>query len=155
MSCGPVSAASAALVVTIDTTASGAPATPDLEAQPVLTEALHIYAPAGAEETPDRAEWALYPAGSQTRTQIDEGLRRVGITPRVTLESSNPEVLSQVVALGLGWSVLPAAVAEGGTPSLRAARREQVAERTLLGVRRAGAAPDARAEAFLRLAIAR
>lgn len=132
-----------------------APAAEDLDAWPVQTEALHVYAPAGAAQSPDAGtEWALYPAGSQTRTRVDAGLRSLGITPRVTLESSNPEVLRQVVALGLGWSVLPAAVAEQGTPSLRAARRQQVAERTLLGVRRAGATPDARAEAFLRLALA-
>ena len=130
------------------------PAAADLEARVVQTEPLYVYAPPGATETPAAAEWALYPADSQTRVQIDEGLRRLGVTPRVMLESSNPEVLRQVVALGLGWSVLPAAVAEAGGPALEAGRREAVAERTLLGVRRAGGAPDARVEAFLRLALA-
>ena len=129
------------------------PAAADLEARVVLTEPLYVYAPPGATERPAAVEWALYPADSQTRVQIDEGLRRLGVTPRVMLESSNPEVLRQVVALGLGWSVLPAAVAEAGGPVFAAGRREAVAERTLLGVRRAGGAPDARAEAFLRLAL--
>ena len=132
-----------------------APAGDDLEAHPVRTEALHIYAPPGAPERPVEAEWALYPAGSHTRSLIDDGLRRLGITPRVMLESGNPEVLRQVVALGLGWSVLPAAVAQGDVTALRAVRREQVAERTLLGVRRAGMAADASVEAFLALALAR
>jgi len=63
-------------------------------------------------------------------------------------------VLRQVVALGLGASVLPAAVAEDDVIAGRAVRGDQVAERTLLGVRRAGAAPDARVEAFVRLALA-
>ena len=137
-----------------------APAGEDLDAVPVRTEPLHIYAPAsaagasGAPDDPRDAEWALYPAGSHTRSLIDDGLRALGIVPRVTLESGNPEVLRQVVALGLGWSVLPAAVADEDVEAGHATRRERVAERTLLGVRRAGAAPDARVEAFLRLALA-
>ncbi|MEI6135920.1 MAG: LysR family transcriptional regulator [Chloroflexota bacterium] len=134
------------------------PAGDDLEVHAVHTEALHIYAPLGASESPNEAAWALYPARSHTRSLIDDGLRRLGITPRVMLESSNPEVLRQVVALGLGWSVLPTAVAEGDAPVTLgehrdADRRAQVAERTLLGVRRAGASPDARVEAFLRMAL--
>lgn len=128
------------------------PAGDDLVAQSVRGEALHIYAPAGTTESPSEAAWALYPSRSHTRSLIDDGLRRLGITPRVMLESSNPEVLRQVVSLGLGWSVLPAAVAEDSAAS-GAERREQVAERTLLGVRRAGASPDARVEAFLALAL--
>ena len=129
------------------------PAGDDLETHPVHTEALHIYAPPAARETAAEVEWALYPAGSHTRLLIDDGLRRLGITPRVMLESGNPEVLRQVVALGLGWSVLPVAVASDDVAARRAARGQQVAERTLLGVRRVSAAPDARVEAFLRLAL--
>jgi DNA-binding transcriptional LysR family regulator len=131
-----------------------APAGDDLDALPVRTEALHVYAPPVERDTAAEVEWALYPAGSHTRQLIDEGLRRLGIVPRVMLESGNPEVLRQVVALGLGCSVLPAAVAAEDVAAGRAARGAQVAERTLLGVRRAGAAPDARVQAFLRLALA-
>ncbi|MGE3857589.1 MAG: LysR family transcriptional regulator [Dehalococcoidia bacterium] len=130
-----------------------APAGDDLEAVPVRTEALHVYAPPGAGAGPGEVEWALYPTGSHTRGLIDEGLRRLGIAPRVMLESGNPQVLRQVVALGLGWSVLPEGVAAADVEAGRAERGEQVAERMLLGVRRAGAAPDARVQAFLRLAL--
>ena len=56
-----------------------------------------------------------------------------------------------MVSLGLGWSVLPPAIAEAVAPSLRAQRRELVAERTLLAVRRAHAPDDARVSEFLRL----
>ncbi|MEX2446819.1 MAG: LysR family transcriptional regulator [Dehalococcoidia bacterium] len=130
-----------------------APADEDMVSWPVQVEALHVYAPAGVDGPPDEeTDWALYPAGSQTRVQIDQGLRRLGIAPRVTLESSNPEVLRQVVALGLAWSVLPAAVVEDGGAG-RATQRERVAERTLVGIRRASAPPDARVDAFLRLAL--
>ncbi|MEX1023294.1 MAG: LysR family transcriptional regulator substrate-binding protein, partial [Dehalococcoidia bacterium] len=95
------------------------------------------------------ADWVLYPQGSHTRGQIDAGLARLGIAPRVTLESHNPEVLRQMVALGFGWTVLPRAVASASGGPLE--EREQVAERVLLGVRRAGGR-DARAAAFLAIA---
>lgn len=126
------------------------PAPPDLDAVEVAREPLHIYAPAGATTAPAEADWVLYPAASHTRAQIEEGLARLGVTPRVVLESGNPEVLRQMVALGFGWSVLPAAVADSAGAGVE--QRQVVAERTLLGVRRPGAAVDPRAEAFLRLA---
>lgn len=117
----------------------------------VLREPLYVYAPPGSEEPPEQGDWALYPQGRRTRLLIDEGLALRGLRPRVTLESDNPAVLGQMVALGLCWSVLPAEIAEAGTPSLRPQRRELVAERTLLAVRRAQAPDDARVAAFLRL----
>jgi DNA-binding transcriptional LysR family regulator len=117
----------------------------------VLREPLYLYAPPGTLEEPSDGEWVLYPRGRQTRLLIDEGLALRGLWPRVTLESDNPAVLGQMVALGLGWSVLPAATAEGATPELTGSRRELIAERSLLAVRRAHAPPDARADAFLRL----
>ncbi len=129
------------------------PVSDEFEAVPVRSEPLHIYAPPGVTGGPPRdADWALYHAG-QTRTQIDEGLRWRGIHPNVVLESGNPEILRQVVALGLAWTVLPMEVAERGTPSLSSQRYEAIAERTLLGVRRAGSPADARVEAFLALAL--
>lgn len=127
------------------------PAPDDLEAVEVAREALHVYVPPGATERAEDADWVLYPTGSHTRAQIEEGLARLGIAPRVVLESGNPEVLRQMVALGFGWSVLPAAVADarGGAD---VEQRVAVGERTLLGVRRRGAPEDPRAAAFLRLA---
>ena len=122
------------------------------DAAEVLREPLYAYAPPGADGDPAGAEWALYPSGRRTRLLIDEGLAARGIRPRVVLESDNPAVLGQMVALGLGWSVLPASAMEGAAPALAGSRRERVAERALFVARRAHAPPDARAEAFLRLA---
>lgn len=121
------------------------------EATEVLREPLYLYGPPGTLEEPTEGEWVLYPRGRQTRLLIDEGLALRGLWPRVTLESDNPAVLGQMVALGLGWSVLPAGVAEAAAPELAGARRELIAERTLLAVRRAQAPLDARAAAFLEL----
>ena len=117
----------------------------------ILREPLYLYSPPGTLDEPQEGEWVLYPRESRTRLLIDEGLALRGLWPRVTLESDNPAVLRQMVALGLGWSVLPAAIAEAGEPSLRAQRRELVAERTLLAVRRAHALDDARVSELLRL----
>ena len=127
------------------------PAPGPFEAVEVLREPLYLYAPPGTLEEPSEGEWVLYPRGRQTRLLIDEGLALRGLWPRVTLESDNPAVLGQMVALGLGWSVLPAATAEGAAPELASSRRELIAERSLLAVRRAHAPLDARADEFLRL----
>ena len=127
----------------------------DLVGVEVVREPLYVYAPpaaANARKPPTDAEWALYPSGSRTRAAIDEGLRRLAISPRVTIESGNPEVLRQMVALGLGWSVLPRAVAEGTDDTLRGRRGALVGERALFAMRRASALPHSRMEALLTLA---
>jgi len=127
------------------------PAEGDHESVEVLREPLFVYGPPGIAGMPAEGDWLLHPAGSRTRALIDEALRLEGIRPRVALESGNPDVLRQLVALGLGWSVLPAAVAEHGAPRLVRQREAPLAWRTLLGVRRRSPA-DPRVEAFLRLA---
>lgn len=136
------------------------PSDPDLEAVEVLREPLHLYAPPGTADVirpPDDAEWALYEPGSRTRALIDAGLARMGIRPRVSLESANPQVLRQMVELGLGWSVLPPGVAEGNEARLigGARRGPRVAERALVAMRRAGSPAHPRVEALLRLTVER
>ena len=132
------------------------PATPEFDAVEVLREPLYLYAPPGTDEEPSDGEWVLYPPGRQTRRIIDAGLAARGIWPRISLESDNPAVLGQMVALGLGWSVLPEGVVEGVSPDLAASRREQIAERTLLAARRAQSPAGRRApRSFLRLVMDR
>lgn len=129
------------------------PVSDDLDVVEVGQEPLHIYAPAGAPSglrAATNADWVLYPVGSHTRQHIDEGLAALGIVPRVTLESHNPAVLRQMVTLGFGWTVLPPTVVEAA-PDAGVERRERVADRALLGIRRPGA-HDPRAEAFLQAA---
>lgn len=124
---------------------------PDLCATELLREPLHVYRP---ERDTGDARWVLYPQGSRTRRIIDAAFARAGIRPVVTLESGNPQVLRQMVALGLGWSVLPPAIGEGG-PAPEAVRRgDLLAERPLCAVRRRTSPPDPRADAFMRLALA-
>lgn len=115
-------------------------------------EPLYLYGPPD-DTDPESGDWVLYPAGRQTRALIDEGLARQSIRPRVALESDSPEVLRQLVALGLGWSVLPEGVAETGPQPLTRFSDEPVAHRILLALRRAGADADPRVDAFLALAL--
>lgn len=128
----------------------------------VLVEPLYLYRPPGealpvdgagsAEDDGGEQDWMLYPVDSQTRALIDEGLARRGLRPHVTLESGNPAILRQMVALGLGWSVLPSTVAEIGEPRLVRADARPIAERALLAAWRADVPVDPRAERFLELA---
>ncbi len=129
------------------------PADEDLWSVEIEREPLHLYAPPGDSGDPADADWVLYPRGSRTRGLIDKGLARLGITPRVALESHNPEVLRQMVTLGLGWSVLPPAIAEFGRVVLRRRPGQEITERVLVGVQRATAPPHPRREAFLALAL--
>jgi DNA-binding transcriptional LysR family regulator len=135
----------------------------DLTATEVLREPLHIYTPPDEEGDPRAARWVLYPQGSRTRRIIDAAFARFGIEPAVVLESGNPAVLRQMVAMGLGWSVLPPAIAEAEGPGAAGdeaapaglQRGERLAERPLHVAQRRDGPPDPRAEAFLALALDR
>ena len=129
------------------------PAPEDLDATELVEEPLYLYGPSG-DADPEAGDWVLFPTARQTRALIDEGLARLGIRPSVTLESDSPDVLRQLVALGLGWSVLPAGVAEGGAEPLRRFSDEPVGARSIVAVTRAGADADPRRDAFLELALA-
>jgi DNA-binding transcriptional LysR family regulator len=115
-------------------------------------EPLYLYGPPD-DTDPETGDWVLYPTGRQTRALIDEGFARRAIRPNVTLESDSPDVLRQLVDLGLGWSVLPEGVAEAGPRPLRRFNDEPIAQRTLLALRREGATTDPRVDAFLELAL--
>ena len=118
------------------------------------TEELRVYARRGDEAADPAAtgvEWALPPARSRTRALIEAGLAERGIEPVVTLTSQNPDVLRQVAAVGLAWTVLPEAVG-GNEPGLADVLGEAVAHRPLAMMRRESAPDDARVAALGRLA---
>lgn len=128
--------------------------TPGLRAVEVRRESLMIYAPpeSRGHRLPD-AEWILYPPGSRTRALIDDAFRRRALEPRVTLETGSPEVMRQLVSLGLGWSVLPEAVAAGATLRLRQVQKRALCERSLMAFSRESAPQDPLAEDFLERAL--
>jgi DNA-binding transcriptional LysR family regulator len=127
---------------------------PGLDAIELVDEELRVYAP---ESFPGRrapstwGPWAMYPDGSTTRRLIEAALHRVGAPLDIVSESANPEVLRQMVRLGLGWAVLPQSEAESGPEPLRPYRRQPLTTRSLVVLRRSEAPYDPRVEAFLTL----
>ncbi len=110
--------------------------------QELLTEDLAIYAPDGRRRAGPSAAWGpwvLFPGNAHTRSGIEAALRRQGAPVEVVAESHQPEVLCEMVRLGLGWSVLPVVQAEWGRQPL--VRCEILARRRLVVARRSGAAP--------------
>ena len=101
-------------------------------------------APAGVRvgKAPTWGPWVLFPEGSHTRHQIIEHLRALGAPLPVVADSHQPDVLREMVGLGLGWTVLPAA-SEGRDDLVRG---PTLFDRTLVLARRAGAVTDPAAD---------
>ena len=115
-----------------------------------LEEPLHAYAPDGAAVGAPATwgPWVTYPDGSHTRSVIATGLMAVGAPFEVVAESNQPDVLREMVRLGMGWAVLPEAQAEAGVESLERVRRLPIGVRRLVVARRSGAPADAAVEAL-------
>ena len=113
----------------------------------LLTEDLAVFAPPEAPVGPHRAwgPWVTYPSGSHTRSVIASALRSIGAPFAVVAESHQPEVLREMVLLGLGWTVLPTVQAAG----LAAVRTAPLATRRLVVARRIAAAPLPAADALV------
>ena len=115
-----------------------------------LEEPLHAYAPDGAAggDPETWGPWVTYPDGSHTRAVIAVGLRAVGAPFEVVAESNQPDVLREMVRLGMGWAVLPEAQAGAGMEPLARVRRLPIGVRRLVVARRSGASPDAAVDAL-------
>ena len=117
---------------------------------PLMGEPLLVHAPdRQALERPRRewGPWLTFPAGSHTRAVIEQALRRIGAPFDVVAESHQPEVLREMVRVGLGWTVLPAG------PRREAAGLavgDHIADRQLVLARRDGAVPNPAADLFER-----
>jgi DNA-binding transcriptional LysR family regulator len=117
---------------------------------PLTSEPLAVHAPdrqALARPPGEWGPWVTFPAGSHTRLVIQQALRRLGAPFDVVAESHQPEVLREMVRVGLGWTVLPAS---GRRPATSPAVGEPIAERRLVVARRAAAVPNPAGEALER-----
>lgn len=116
----------------------------DLVLTPLVDEPLGLYAPEGRRAGPASGwgPWVTFPEGSHTRTLILDALRTAGAPVAVVAESHQPDVLREMVRLGLGWTVLPIAQAEAQPDPLRRARRTPLTTRRLVAARRRGAPAD-------------
>lgn len=115
----------------------------DIVSTPALIEDLAVYGPDGADDDPTHwGPWITFPPESHTRAHIARVLRRLGAEFRVEAESHQPEVLRQMVQLGMGWTVLPVLQAEADPNPLQRSRPEPLFQRNLVVVQRAGVTPS-------------
>ncbi len=117
----------------------------------LLTENLAVYGPPGStlNEPSDWGPWLLFPAGSHTRTLVERVLADLGAPLDVSAESHQPEVLKEMVRLGLGWTILPTIQAERDPDGLVPIRRTPVAKRELVAATRRAALPNPLVDQFI------
>lgn len=126
------------VVVCVDPEGSG-----PFDSVPLLRDELAVYAPPRAAPDLPPAQWGpwlLFPETSRTRSAIDRRLREIGAPLVVEMESHQPDVLVEMVRLGLGWTVLPTTQAEHGHHRLARAMAEPLLSRTISAVTRRGGA---------------
>jgi DNA-binding transcriptional LysR family regulator len=126
--------------------------TGDLLLTPLLSDDLAVYAPHGqrSDQAPETwGPWVTFPASSHTRQLVARSLAERGVPFEVVAESHQPEVLRQLVSLGMGWTVLPVLQAETMPNPLRRARPEPLASRRLVVARRPGSLANPAADALL------
>jgi DNA-binding transcriptional LysR family regulator len=109
-----------------------------IDLYPVRHEQLAVYRPDGrrAGRPASWGPWVLFPTGSHTRHLIEVRLGSLGAPVEVVAESHQPEVLREMVQLGLGWTVLP--VVQGETGERPLARARILTDRRLAVAVRAG-----------------
>lgn len=115
---------------------------PGIDTTFLLDDALAVLAPAGerAERAGEWGPWVTFPVGSHTRQVVSAALRARGAPFDVVAESHQPEVLREMVLLGIGWTAL-SLTGIGPVDGLRVVDR-MLAHRRLVLARRAGAPPD-------------
>lgn len=115
---------------------------------PLVDEPLYVCSPDGAVPDPSRwGPWVGFPAGSHTRALVAEAVRAAGARYDVVAESHQPEVLREMVRLGLGWAVLPAAGLDRAAPIAPGA--EPLLWRRLVAVRPTDVLDNPAADALL------
>jgi len=123
----------------------------DLECIPLLDDELGIYGPEprAATDMANWGPWVTFPSSSHTRRLVARKLIELGVRFDVVAESHQPEVLRGMVALGMGWTVLPVRQAETEPNPLRRARPEPLTTRRLVVAQRHSAVQDPAAHLLL------
>jgi DNA-binding transcriptional LysR family regulator len=113
---------------------------PGIVTQSLLEEELAVYRQGGGKLGPSKnwGPWVLFPEESHTREIISNALIARGAPVEVIADSPQPEVLREMVNLGLGWTVLPTRQAESGERPLIPS--ETLGRRTLVLAFRSNAA---------------
>ncbi|NND76103.1 MAG: LysR family transcriptional regulator [Ilumatobacter sp.] len=119
-----------------------------VETELLLSEPMVVFGPPGtAIGAPTSwGPWVLFPAGSHSRQLVVDRLAELGAPVDVAAESHQPDVLREMVLLGLGWTVLPRSQGGDGRDPAPLTLGEQLLERRLVLARRAGAVRDPAAD---------
>ena len=136
--------------------------TGQLTTTPLLEDELAVYGPAGGTgggavsglSATTWGPWVTFPRGSHTRRLVAERLAALGSRFDVVAESHQPEVLRGMVALGMGWTVLPVLQAETEPNPLVRARPDPILTRRLVVARRQDSLADPVADAMVERLIA-
>jgi DNA-binding transcriptional LysR family regulator len=116
--------------------------------QPLLDEPLAVIAPPSTRIAAPTSwgPWVMFPASSHTRQRVDAALRSLGAPLSIAAESHQPDVLLQMVHMGLGWSVLPAASLDASRVSVG----RTLLDRRIVLARRDGSIHDPAADELAR-----
>jgi DNA-binding transcriptional LysR family regulator len=108
----------------------------------LLSEPMIVYGPPQSTigTPPSWGPWVLFPSDSHTRRLVIDRLTALGAPVTIAAESHQPDVLREMVLLGLGWTVLPRSQGESERGDM--AVGDQILERKLVLARRAGAVSD-------------
>ncbi|MFT4774253.1 MAG: DNA-binding transcriptional LysR family regulator [Ilumatobacter sp.] len=108
----------------------------------LLSEPMIVYGPPESMiGTPQSwGPWVLFPSDSHTRRLVVERLRALGAPVTIAAESHQPDVLREMVLLGLGWTVLPRSQGESERGAMTVG--DQILERKLVLARRSGVVTD-------------
>lgn len=114
---------------------------PGIEWVEVLEEPLAVYAPPGTDvgDPSTWGPWVSFNATSHTRRLVARAVADAGAPFDVVAESNQPDVLREMVRLGMGWTVLPVIQAETEPAPLRRASPAPLLTRWLVAARREGA----------------
>lgn len=76
---------------------------------PLRRDPLHVIGPSGADadDMANWGPWVMFPEGSHSRRDTLRHLAALGASTRIVAESHQPEVLAEMVAMDIGWAVLP------------------------------------------------
>lgn len=123
-------------------------AVPGVRTEVLMDEALVVVAPAGTTigSPGGWGPWVLFPEGSHTRAQVEACLHDLGVPVLLAAESHQPDVLAQMVGLGLGWTVLPAVQVPTG---VAVTIGPEILTRSLVAAWRDGAVRDAATDELL------
>lgn len=122
-----------------------------LEWHEVMEEPLAVYAPPGVEigDPSTWGPWVSFNATSHTRQLIARAVTDAGAPFDVIAESNQPDVLREMVRLGMGWTVLPVIQAESDPAPLVRARPEPLLTRWLVAARRTGSVDNTLADTLV------